>query len=81
MLTIYEVCNTIVTDERSDEVANLNIHISDNLKKQAETVFNSFGLSTPDAIIIFLKEAVHCNRIPFELTSSTIHGLPEVDDD
>jgi DNA-damage-inducible protein J len=48
-------------------MANLNICVDDILKKQAETLFSELGISLSTATTIFLKQAVRCNGIPFEL--------------
>ncbi len=48
-------------------MANLNIRVDDDLKRQAEMVFSDIGLSLSAATIIFLKQVVRCNGIPFEL--------------
>lgn len=56
------------------KMANLNIRVDDTLKKQAETVFSTFGISLSDAITIFLKQAVRCNGIPFELRDEPFYS-------
>lgn len=48
-------------------MANLNIRVDDDLKRQAEMVFSDIGLSLSAATTIFLKQVVRCNGIPFEL--------------
>ncbi len=48
-------------------MANLNIRVDDDLKRQAEIVFSDIGLSLSAATTIFLKQVVRCNGIPFEL--------------
>lgn len=48
-------------------MASLNIRVDDNLKKQAETVFNELGITISAATVIFLKQVVRYNGIPFEL--------------
>ena len=48
-------------------MANLNIRIDDNLKRQAEHVFSELGMSTTTATTIFLKQVVRHNGIPFDL--------------
>ena len=48
-------------------MATLNVRIDENLKKQAEMVFEEVGLTTSSAINIFFKQVVRTNSIPFEL--------------
>ncbi len=40
--------------------------ISPELKKQAEAVFAALGLSTADAIRMFLQQAVNVGGLPFQ---------------
>ncbi|MCR5151082.1 MAG: type II toxin-antitoxin system RelB/DinJ family antitoxin [Clostridiales bacterium] len=46
---------------------NINIRIDDNLKKDAENLFNYLGLTMSSAITMFLRSAVNNDGIPFEL--------------
>ena len=48
-------------------MANINIRIDDNLKKDSERLFNDLGLNMTTAIILFLKQCVLCQGIPFEI--------------
>lgn len=48
-------------------MANINIRIDEDLKKNAETLFNDLGLNMTTAISLFLKQCVLCHGIPFEL--------------
>ena len=48
-------------------MANLNIRIDDNLKKQAQELFKDIGLDMTTAITMFLQQAVTDNCIPFEV--------------
>lgn len=48
-------------------MANLNITVDDNLKKQAEVIFSELGINISTATTIFLKQVVRYNGIPFEL--------------
>lgn len=66
MLTNYENIDTLAVMEVI-EMANLNIRVDDDLKKQAELIFSDIGLSLSSATTIFLKQVVRCNGIPFEL--------------
>lgn len=46
---------------------NLTIRIDEDIKKEAESLFNRIGLSTSSAINIFFRQAVREQMIPFEL--------------
>ena len=65
--------------------ANINVRVDENLKKEAEGLFNDLGLSMSSAITMFLKSAVRCVGIPFEVRRSpfnpeTLHALAEYDE-
>lgn len=46
---------------------NITIRIDENLKKEAEELYDSLGLSLSTAIKIFLKQSVRESGLPFEL--------------
>ena len=46
---------------------SLTIRIDENLKKEAETLFNKIGLNLSSAINIFFRQAIGAQAIPFEL--------------
>jgi DNA-damage-inducible protein J len=48
-------------------MATLTTRLDDNLKRQAESVFNSLGLSMSAGINVYLKQVVKTNGIPFQL--------------
>ena len=43
--------------------------ISRDLKREAEAVFDAIGMSTADAIRIFLTQAVNTGGLPFQPTA------------
>ena len=45
----------------------LTIRIDEELKKEAETLFDKIGLNMSSAINIFFRQAVGAQAIPFEL--------------
>ena len=49
-------------------MAQVNIHIDDELKFKADALFDELGLSMTTAFTMFIKAAVRQNRIPFELS-------------
>ena len=61
-------------------MANINIRIDDNLKRQAEHVFDDLGLNMTTATTAFLKQVVLCHGIPFPLYADPIElRLDEAD--
>lgn len=54
--------------ERDDyDMANVNIRVDDDLKKEAENIFSALGLSMSTATNVFYKQVVRCGGIPFDL--------------
>jgi len=50
-----------------EKASNINIRIDNNLKKEAESLFNELGMNMSSAINVFLKQAVREQKIPFEI--------------
>ena len=46
----------------------VHTRVTDEIKKQADKLFSSLGLTTSQAITLFLTAAVNHNGMPFELT-------------
>ena len=46
---------------------SITIRMDENLKKQAETLFDEMGLNMTTAITMFAKAVVRQNKIPFEI--------------
>ena len=46
---------------------NVSIRMDENLKKQAETVFDEMGMNMTTAFTIFTKTVVRLGKIPFEI--------------
>ena len=46
---------------------NINVRVDQDLKKEAEALFNDIGLNMSSAITMFLKSAVNYDGIPFEV--------------
>lgn len=64
-------------------MANLTMRIDDELKKQAEELFNELGMNMTTAFTIFAKQAVREQRIPFSISmdipnAETIRAIEEV---
>lgn len=52
-------------------MAALNIRVNDELKQQASELFADLGLDMSTAINLFLRQAVQCDGLPFELKRHT----------
>lgn len=65
-------------------MANITMRIDDDLKKQAEELFNDLGMNMTTAFTIFAKQAVREQRIPFEISrdipnDETMRAFAEVE--
>lgn len=49
---------------------NVTIRIDDQLKEQADQLFDDLGLSFTTAINVFVKQSLREGRIPFEITTT-----------
>lgn len=49
----------------------LKLDVNTVLQKQAEETFSRIGLTLSEAVIVFLKAAVHCGGMPFEYESES----------
>lgn len=63
---------------------NVTIRMDENLKKQADELFNDLGMSLSTAITLFTKQAIREQGIPFEITKAvpnaeTVKALSEYD--
>ena len=63
---------------------NTNISLDGELKKEAISLFSSFGLDLSTAITLFLQQSVREKRIPFEIrmeipNRETIEALKELE--
>ena len=52
-------------------MAQVNIRMDDDLKKQGEKLFNTLGMNFSSAVNIFVSQAVRQGGIPFEITTKT----------
>ena len=50
------------------KTTNITLRIDENLKKQAEELFNDFGLTINSAFNVFLRQSVREQKIPFEIS-------------
>lgn len=60
-----------ITMKGDDIMANtsITIRMDENLKKQAEVLFEEMGLNMTTAITMFTKAVVRQNKIPFEIAA------------
>lgn len=65
-------------------MANVNVRIDDKVKKGAEAVFSSLGLTPTTAINLFYNQVIRTNSIPFELKATpnkeTLSAMREVEE-
>ncbi|MCL2204749.1 MAG: type II toxin-antitoxin system RelB/DinJ family antitoxin [Defluviitaleaceae bacterium] len=54
--------------------ASINVRLYPDLKKEAEGVFDYFGLSLQDAITVFLKQSCNVGGFPFEMKKEPNEG-------
>lgn len=63
--------------------ANINVRINPELKKEADSILSSLGLSISSAINIFLMKTVQEQGIPFDVTfkpnKETIEAMEEAE--
>ena len=65
-------------------MANINIRIDSEIKKNAEAVFSNIGITPTAAINLFYKQVIRTQSIPFELKADipnqkilrSIKGIP-----
>ena len=52
------------------DTTSMNLRVDKNLKKEAETLFESLGINMTTAINIFLRQSVRIQGIPFPITAN-----------
>lgn len=67
------------------KTANINVRIEPEVKKNAEDLFGSFGISVTDAINIFLRTSIMKGGFPFKIkqprfNAETLAAMQEVRD-
>ena len=65
---------------------NVTIRMDKELKAQAESLFNTLGLSMSTAMGVFCRQAVRLGKIPFELAvdtpnAETMKAIDDVNND
>jgi len=51
-------------------MAQISMRMDDDLKKQAEALFDDLGLSMSAAFTVFVKQSLRQGGIPFEITTN-----------
>jgi len=67
--THYNTYNDNGGAEKMSQTTNINIRMDVDLKKQAEKLFNEFGMNMTTAFTIFTKAVVRERKIPFEISA------------
>jgi len=52
-------------------MTNITIRIDEDVKREAETLFNQLGMSMSGAINIFVRQAIREQAIPFPIRVKT----------
>ena len=52
-------------------MTNITIRIDDDIKKEAEILFNKLGLSMSSAVNVFFRQAIREQAIPFQIKAKT----------
>ena len=60
-------------------MAQISIRVDDEVKRNAEEIFDAIGLSMSTAINVFLKTVARENRIPFELTADPFYSRKNIE--
>lgn len=50
-------------------MAQINIRMDDNLKEQADVLFDQLGLNMTTAVNMFVRQTIRQGGIPFEITT------------
>jgi len=61
----------------AQKTTTLNIRINPELKKSAEDLYGSFGITISDAVNIFLSKSLMEKGLPFELRQPRYNGETE----
>ena len=68
-IVLYNVVELLETKYGGCVMVQVKILVDDNIKREAEKIFDDIGISMSTAINIYLKAVVRENRIPFELSA------------
>lgn len=74
IIYLYKSYNNDIIQLRGDNMAQINLRVDDEVKKQAEIVCNDIGISLSSAINIYLKKLGREYRIPFEVSADPFYN-------
>lgn len=73
-IVLYNVVELLETKYGGCVMVQVKILVDDNIKREAEKIFDDIGISMSTAINIYLKAVVRENRIPFELSADPFYS-------
>ena len=63
-------------------MATLSVRVDDDVKREADSLFESLGMNTTVAVNLFLRRCIRCEGLPFPVTrepnAETLAALQEV---
>lgn len=59
-------------------MAQISMRIDDDLKKQAEALFDELGLTLSSAVTVFVKQSIRQGGIPFEVTTDPLYSKSNI---
>ena len=66
------------THKATSEVSIIQTRINPTLRKKSDLILKRLGLSTPDAIRMFLEQVVLHRGIPFDVKIPDSTAIPEI---
>lgn len=60
-------------------MAQISMRMDDDLKKQAEALFEDLGLSISAAVTVFFKQSLRQGGIPFEITTDPFYSKSNIE--
>lgn len=79
IIYLYKLYNNDIIQLRGDNMAQINLRVDDEVKKQAEIVCNDIGISLSSAINIYLKKLGREYRIPFEVSADPFYNKNNIE--
>ena len=59
-------------------MATINVNVDDNVKKQADALFNKLGMTIPTAINLFIHQSIYRNGIPFDVNLDPFYNQSNI---
>lgn len=79
IIYLYKRYNNAIIKSRGDNMAQINLRVDDDVKKQAELVCNDIGISLSSAINIYLKKLGREYRIPFDVSVDPFYSKKNIE--